>query len=97
MQGSSIEDRVSGAGEVTPALVEGLRAVLKDESLDGTFRGAAISLPANSELIALIPEADPVLIYKIRCACALPPRPIDVSPVNTYPQRPGHNCSMPDA
>lgn len=67
MQGS-LQERVSAAGEVPSSLVEGIRAVLKDESLDGTFRAAAISLPAQSELIGLIPEADPVLVHSIRCA-----------------------------
>ena len=65
LQGS-LQEKVDAAGEVPASLVEGIRAVLKDESLDGTFRAAAISLPAQSELIGLIPEADPVLVHSIR-------------------------------
>ena len=90
MQGSSVEDRVSAAGGVTPALVEGLRAVLKDESLDGTFRAAAISLPANSELIALIPEADPVLIHTIRCTARQKISPCTLNKPPPSPPHPMH-------
>lgn len=38
-----------------------------DDKVDGAFKAYAVSLPEQSELVDKIPEADPVLLYEVRC------------------------------
>ena len=68
VQGKSLEDRVAAAGGVDSKLVEGFRSILQDSSLDGAFAAAAITLPASSEVIDLLPGADPVRLFNVRWA-----------------------------
>ena len=48
------------------ALVEAFLLLLDDDSLDPALTAAAISLPAASELVDAIPEANPVLLHQVR-------------------------------
>ena len=61
-----LADRLTAAGGVKPSLVDAFRAVLIDESVDGQYKAFAISLPADTELIASIPNADPTLLHAVR-------------------------------
>jgi aminopeptidase N len=63
----SVVDRLKAAGGVSPQLMDAYRALLADSQLDGQFKAYAISLPADTELIAAIaPNADPVLLFQVR-------------------------------
>lgn len=70
LQGS-LESRLESAGGVSSNIVEALRAVLQDSSLDGAFVSAAITLPASTELRDDIPNLNPVLLYQVRSASPL--------------------------
>lgn len=59
-------DRLTAAGGVKPNLVDAFRALLTDPSVDGQYKAFAISLPADTELIAAIPGADPTLLHGVR-------------------------------
>lgn len=63
--------RLESAGGVSSNIVEALRAVLQDSSLDGAFVSAAITLPASTELRDDIPNLNPVLLYQVRSASPL--------------------------
>lgn len=62
----TVEEAAQNAGGVSSSLVEAFRSLLKAQDLDGQFRAYAIGLPAASELIGAIPEADPVVVHKVR-------------------------------
>ena len=62
----SLADRLTAAGGVKPSLVDAFRAVITDDAVDGQYKAFAMSLPADSELIAAIPQADPTLLHGVR-------------------------------
>lgn len=47
-------------------LVGAFRALLADRTVDGAFKAFAISLPADTELLASITAADPLLLFGVR-------------------------------
>ena len=49
-------------------IVDAFRSVLTDDSLDGAFAAAALTLPSSAELYPSIPEANPVLLHEARRA-----------------------------
>jgi aminopeptidase N len=56
----------AAAGGVPGPVVDAVRAVLADKTIDGAFAAAAISLPAPAELIDAIDGADPVVLHGVR-------------------------------
>lgn len=64
--GSSVKDRLLGAGGVNPSLVDAFRSLLVDDRVDGMYKAFAVSLPSDSELIAAIPDTDPALLHQVR-------------------------------
>ena len=64
--GADPADAVAAAGGVPPAVVNAVRAVLTDTTVDGAFTAAAISLPAAAELVDAIEGADPVILHGVR-------------------------------
>jgi len=66
VQGGSIEDRLSGAGGVPKALVDAFATLLQDKDGDPALTAAAISMPAASEVVDIIHEADPVTLHHVR-------------------------------
>eukprot|EP00884_Botryococcus_braunii_P010598 jgi/Botrbrau1/1953/Bobra.0005s0045.1 len=65
-KGETTEERCQSAGGVPQSLVEALRAVLVDTSLDGAFVSAVLSLPSANEMIDSISECDPVTLHHVR-------------------------------
>lgn len=64
---AEVADCLGSAGGVQLSLVDAFKAVLTDPSLDGQFKAMAISLPADSELVAAIGGgADPTLLHAVR-------------------------------
>ena len=67
-QEATLDERLAAAGGVPDSLVKAVGAVLTSTELDGAFVSAAVSLPAAAELIGDIPNIDPLLLHKVRCA-----------------------------
>ena len=67
-----MEERIAAAGGVPKALVDAFTLLLQDTEIDPALAAAAISLPAASEVVDMIHEADPVLLHAVRWACLLP-------------------------
>ena len=63
---SSITDALIAAGGVNQSLVDAYKALLADDTFDGMYKAFAISLPADSELLPSIVNADPVLLHEVR-------------------------------
>lgn len=61
-----MEERCRSSEGVPDSLVEALRAVLLDTSLDGAFVSAVLSLPSANEMIDSIHECDPVTLHYVR-------------------------------
>ncbi|GAX81576.1 hypothetical protein CEUSTIGMA_g9004.t1 [Chlamydomonas eustigma] len=61
-----IGDRCREAGGVGEALAGAFRNILKDESVDGSYKAMAISIPSASEMLDQIQNADPVLLHEVR-------------------------------
>lgn len=61
-----IEAKCNAAGGVNDALALAFKNIILDESIDGTFKAYALSIPSASELLDQIPNADPVLLYHVR-------------------------------
>jgi len=68
LQGASVEERLSDAGGVPKALVDAFASLLRDEEVDPALTAAAISMPAASEIVDIIHEADPVTLHLVRSA-----------------------------
>jgi aminopeptidase N len=49
----------SGQGEIPPAYIEAVRALLRDDSLDPAFRAEALALPSEIYLLERMNPADP--------------------------------------
>ncbi|GLI71085.1 hypothetical protein VaNZ11_016002 [Volvox africanus] len=62
----AVGERCTAAGGVPDAFVGAYRAVLGDETLDGSFKAMAVSLPTGNELMDSIEGADPPLLYQVR-------------------------------
>ena len=91
LQGKTVEERIAAAGGVPQAMVDAFTLLLQDTELDPALAAAAISLPAASEVVDMIPEADPVLLHAVRLACLLAPFEKGcLEPVH----RPGHQTSF---
>lgn len=67
-----VDGKLAEAGGVPDSLVDAFRLLLADSSADPALVAAAVSLPAASEMLDVIPEADPVTLHEVRCA-AVPP------------------------
>lgn len=65
-KGGDVESCIRGAGGLSPALVAAFRSVLRDDRVDGAFKAFALGLPADTELLAAIPEADPCVLHEVR-------------------------------
>ncbi|KAK9814410.1 hypothetical protein WJX72_005522 [[Myrmecia] bisecta] len=65
-KGASLEERVQSAGGVTSGFADAFKAVLTDKGLDGMFIAFATTLPASSELVDMIPNADPLVLHEVR-------------------------------
>jgi hypothetical protein len=63
-----VESRIRGVGGLSPALVAAFRSVLRDDRVDGAFKAFALGLPADTELLAAIPEADPCVLHEVSTA-----------------------------
>ena len=61
-----LEGRLGAAGGVKENIIDAFRAVLLDDRVDGQYKAFAISLPADTELISAIPDADPTLLHAVR-------------------------------
>ena len=66
LQGKTVEERIAAAGGVPKALVDAFTLLLQDTEIDPALAAAAISLPAASEVVDMIHEADPVLLHAVR-------------------------------
>lgn len=64
--GATAADRMAKAGGVSEALVSAFRAVLGDASLDGSFLARAVSLPAETEVVEALEQADPIRVHEVR-------------------------------
>jgi aminopeptidase N len=64
--GDDVAPALTHAGGISPSLISAFRSVLLDDSVDGTFKAFAISLPADSVLVDAIPAVDPTLLHKVR-------------------------------
>ncbi|GFR41652.1 hypothetical protein Agub_g2389 [Astrephomene gubernaculifera] len=62
----AVADRCTAAGGVPDAVVEAFRAVLEDETLDGSFKAMAVCLPTGNELLDSLPGGDPPLLHQVR-------------------------------
>lgn len=62
----SLEDKLLTAGGLSAELADAFKSLLTDSAVDGTFKAFAISLPADTELIDVIPGADPTGLHKVR-------------------------------
>ncbi len=63
--GADVAARCAAVGGVPAPLVGAYRSVLT-ANLDGAFTAMATGLPSPSELVADIPEADPMLLHEVR-------------------------------
>lgn len=64
--GESLEARLDAAGGIGRSLTDAYRALLADATIDGAFKAFAVSLPADTELLASIPACDPLLLHAVR-------------------------------
>ena len=64
--GADADAGYAAAGGVPAGLTAAFKSILTDASLDGAFAAAALALPAASELVAEIDDADPVLLHALR-------------------------------
>ena len=62
----SLEARLEAAGGIGHSLIDAYRALLADATLDGAFKAFAVSLPADTELLAALPACDPLLLHAVR-------------------------------
>lgn len=65
-QEGDVYELVQNAGGVSDEVIEAIRAIVTDETLDGEFVSMAINPPGTLELIQHVENADPVLLYKVR-------------------------------
>lgn len=62
----STEEKCAQAGGINDALSSAFKNIILDNSLDGTFKAYALSIPSAAELLDQIPNADPVVLYQVR-------------------------------
>eukprot|EP00760_Papus_ankaliazontas_P017970 PhM_4_TR17409/c0_g1_i1/m.69952/K01256/pepN; aminopeptidase N len=60
----AMTQRLAAAG-VPDALVQAFRALLVDDKIDGLFKSYALTLPTASELLADIPQCDPLVLHAV--------------------------------
>lgn len=62
-----LKTRGTGEGQgLDHAFIEAFQSVLNDDSLDESLRAEALMLPSVSDVIEMVPPADPEAIYEVR-------------------------------
>ncbi|KAI8468066.1 MAG: hypothetical protein J3K34DRAFT_523265 [Monoraphidium minutum] len=63
---AAVAAAADAAGGVSAALVGAFRAVLTAGDIDGSYKAMAVTLPSVSEIVDMVPQADPVLAHQVR-------------------------------
>jgi aminopeptidase N len=63
---ASVAAACGAAGGVSEAFAAAFKAVVTADDIDGSFKAMAVTLPSVAEIVDALPEADPVLAYRVR-------------------------------